>query len=92
METRPNRAENDPNAIEIDQVPEKSNKNHHKHKLTKKQKEWSKLEASKVFEERICKPNEIEKKYAFIKNNNDLLMTQSECLTLEKLINDSNYK
>ena len=41
METRPNRAENDPNAIEIDQVTEKTNKNPHKHKLTKKQKEWS---------------------------------------------------
>ena len=92
MENRSNTEENDPNAMEIDRVREITNKHPRKHKLSKKEKEWSKLEASKVLGEKICKPNEIEKKYAFIKHNSDLLMTKSECLTLEKIITDSSFK
>ena len=92
MENRSNTEENDPNAMEIDWVPEITNKNPQKHKLSKKEKEGSKLEASKVLGEKICKPNYIEKKYAFIKQNSDLLITNSECLTLEKIITDSNFK
>ena len=91
MDNKVKRGENASNSMEVDRATEISNKNTQKRKLNKKQKQWSKLEADTVWKEKIYRPNDIEKKFVFIKNNNDLLLKKSDCLTLENILSYSIY-
>ena len=75
--------------MEIEMPVHKDKATKIKKKLTKKEKEWSNLSAKEVFESKIFKVNELEKKFKFIIDNNELLLNNNDQEKLNSILNHS---
>jgi len=90
-ENKEKRAKSDETDGRNDPTDLRNNKKMPNKKEKKKIREYRKLKASEVFSQKVFQPNEIEKKYSFIQNNSDLILTNKDIELVKSIFELSNY-